>query len=187
MQEINFGLYTLYWPQVSVITFGYVAWKSIPSDTNLTVLSSRWESNEKASCSIILMKMSTVQDRKFYQIACAPFWKRVYSLGSKFFPFRVDSFSGEDWCAGNQTGSQKLSLVKHGRKFLPRENALYLSRNVRKRTFGQMRPEKIQISLRICAVWLESSLGAFWTAKDANFPLADNDDSDQTARMLTLH
>ena len=32
-----------------------------------------------------------------------------------------------------------------------------------------MRPAKIQISLRIRAVWSESSLGAFWIAKDAAF------------------
>ena len=36
-----------------------------------------------------------------------------------------------------------------------------------KRTFGNVRPAKIQIRLRIRAVWSESSLGAFWIAKDA--------------------
>ena len=35
-----------------------------------------------------------------------------------------------------------------------------MSRNVRKRTFGHVRPAKIQISLRIRAVWSESSLAA---------------------------
>ena len=34
--------------------------------------------------------------------------------------------------------------------------------NVSKRTFGHVRPAKIQISLRIRLVWSESSLGAFW-------------------------
>ena len=34
--------------------------------------------------------------------------------------------------------------------------------------------------------WSESSLCAFWTAKDANFLHADNEDSDQTARMRRL-
>ena len=42
-----------------------------------------------------------------------------------------------------------------------------MSRNVWKRPFGHVRPAKIQISLRIRAVWSESSLGAFWIAKDA--------------------
>ena len=37
-------------------------------------------------------------------------------------------------------------------------------------------PAKIQISLRIRVVWSESSLGAFWTAKDAKFLHADNKD-----------
>ena len=61
-------------------------------------------------------------------------------------------------------------------------------RNVRKRTFGCVRPVKIPISLRCRAVWSESSLGAFWIAKilDANILHADNEDSDQTARMRRL-
>ena len=48
-----------------------------------------------------------------------------------------------------------------------------------------MRPAKIQISLRIRAVWSESSLGAFWIAKDAisSYGLRD---SDQIARMRSL-
>ena len=49
-----------------------------------------------------------------------------------------------------------------------------------------VRPAKIQISLRIRAVWSESSLGAFWLAKDGKFLHADNEDSDQTARMSRL-
>ena len=54
---------------------------------------------------------------------------------------------------------------------------------VRKRTSGFVRPAKIQISLRIRAVWSESSLGAFWIAKDAEFLQTDNEDSDRTAHM----
>ena len=61
-----------------------------------------------------------------------------------------------------------------------------LSRNVRERTFWQMRPAKIQIRLRICAVWSESSLGAYWIAQDPKFLHADNEDSDRTARMRRL-
>ena len=53
-----------------------------------------------------------------------------------------------------------------------------------------MRPAKIQISLRIRAVWSESSLGSFWIAKDKKkkkkYIYADNEDSDQTARMRSL-
>ena len=41
------------------------------------------------------------------------------------------------------------------------------SRNVRKRSFGNVRPAKMQISLRIRAVSSESSLGAFRIARDA--------------------
>ena len=37
-------------------------------------------------------------------------------------------------------------------------------------------PAKIQISLRIRAVWSESSLGGFWIDKDAKFHHVDNED-----------
>ena len=49
-----------------------------------------------------------------------------------------------------------------------------MSRNVRKRTLGYVRPAKIQIILRIYAVWSVSSPGAFWIAKDAKFLHGDN-------------
>ena len=52
--------------------------------------------------------------------------------------------------------------------------------------FRHVRPAKIQISLRIRAVWSESSLGVFWISKDAKFLHADNEDSDQTARVCRL-
>ena len=42
-----------------------------------------------------------------------------------------------------------------------------LSHDVRKCTFEHVRTAKIQISLHIRAIWSESSLGAFWIAKDA--------------------
>ena len=45
-----------------------------------------------------------------------------------------------------------------------------MSRKVRKRTFGHVRPAKIQISLRIRAVWSESSRGTFWIHMDAVSP-----------------
>ena len=61
-----------------------------------------------------------------------------------------------------------------------------LGRHVRKCTIEHVRPAKIQISLRIRAVWSESSLGAFWIAKNATFLRVDNGDSDRTARMLRL-
>ena len=46
-------------------------------------------------------------------------------------------------------------------------NELICDPKVRKRTFVYERPAKIQIRLRIRAVWSESSLDAFWIAKDA--------------------
>ena len=49
-----------------------------------------------------------------------------------------------------------------------------------------MRPAKTQISLGIRSVWSESSLCAYWVAKDPKFLHADSEDSDQTARMPRL-
>ena len=42
------------------------------------------------------------------------------------------------------------------------------ARYIRKRTFAHVRQAKIQISLRIRAVWSESSLGTFWIANMQN-------------------
>ena len=53
-----------------------------------------------------------------------------------------------------------------------------LCHNVRKHIFRPVRPAKIQISLRIRAMWSESSLGAFWIAKSTIFLYAGNEDSD---------
>ena len=55
-------------------------------------------------------------------------------------------------------------------------NKIRMGFNVRKLTFGHVRPAKIQMSLHIRTVWSESSLGAFWMAKDAKFLHADNED-----------
>ena len=55
-----------------------------------------------------------------------------------------------------------------------------MTRNLRKHTFRHVRTPKIQISLRIRA----SSMGAFQIAKDAKFLPSDNEDSDQTKRIL---
>ena len=41
----------------------------------------------------------------------------------------------------------------------------YMNRNVRKCTLRHVHPVKIQIRLRIRAVWSESSLGAFFDSK----------------------
>ena len=52
--------------------------------------------------------------------------------------------------------------------------------------FRHLCSTKIQISLRIHAIWSESSLGTFWIANDAKFLHADNKEFDQTALMLRL-
>ena len=59
----------------------------------------------------------------------------------------------------------------------------YMGRKVRKRTFVHVRSANIQVRLRIRAV---RSGASFWIAKDARVIHADNEDSDQTARMRKL-
>ena len=55
-----------------------------------------------------------------------------------------------------------------------------LSHNVIKRAFGHVRRAKIQISLRIWAVWSEASPGVPCIAKYAKFLRADKEYSAQT-------
>ena len=63
-------------------------------------------------------------------------------------------------------------------KFSPSFFEYDISSNV---TFRHVRPAKIQISLRIRAVWSESSLDAVWIAKDVKFLHVYTEDSGQTA------
>ena len=67
-----------------------------------------------------------------------------------------------------------MQLIQRGKE---QDNYLYnifqskeqMNSNTSKRTFCYVRVAKIQFGLRIRAVWSESSLGAFWRAKGANF------------------
>ena len=47
-----------------------------------------------------------------------------------------------------------------------------ISWKIGRHTFGYVRPVKFPISLRIRAVWSESSLGAFWIVNDARLQKA---------------
>ena len=78
------------------------------------------------------------------------------------------------------------TVCLHLQRFMKNKTNNEMNRNVRKRTFIDVRPEKIQISLRIRAVWSESSLGAFWIAKDAKPFFMRRTKSDQTSRMRRL-
>ena len=85
------------------------------------------------------------------------------------------------------TALSKLQRFIWARVLKPKPgNWYYPSRNVMKRTVKHVLPAKIQISLRIRAVWSESSLGAFWIAKDAKCQHVVSEDSDQTPRMRRL-
>ena len=48
---------------------------------------------------------------------------------------------------------------------------IQMSRNIRKHTFRNVHPAKIQISQHIHAVWSESSLGTYWIAKVAKYQM----------------
>ena len=55
-----------------------------------------------------------------------------------------------------------------------------------KSTYVHMRPAKVQISLRIRAVWSNCLLGKIRIGKDAKFLNGYNEDSDQTTQMHWL-
>ena len=85
-----------------------------------------------------------------------------------------------------KTGPWQDSLVYNDTRNGAFCSQIYESESDSNRTFGNVRPAKIQISLRIRAVWSESSLGAFWIAMDAKLLHADNENSDQTEWMRRL-
>ena len=62
----------------------------------------------------------------------------------------------------------------------------YLSRDMTKPTKRHVRPAKTQINLGICAVWSESSLGAWRKLGSLATHWAHSEDSDQTGRMPRL-
>ena len=57
-----------------------------------------------------------------------------------------------------------------------KKKKIHMSRNVRKRTFGHVRPVTIQIRLSVRAVWSVSSLDAYWIPKDSTFLHVNNED-----------
>ena len=61
-----------------------------------------------------------------------------------------------------------------------------MSRNERKHTFWHVRQTNTQISLRIRAVWSESSLSAWSNFASLAIRNAPSEDSDQAARMRRL-
>ena len=61
-----------------------------------------------------------------------------------------------------------------------------MGRNVKKRTFRHVRPTNTQISLRIRAVWSESSWSAWRNVTALSIQNAPSGDSDQTARRRRL-
>ena len=69
------------------------------------------------------------------------------------------------------------------------ENTNKHSRSVRKRTFGHARPTKSQNSLRIRAVWSESSLAAcrnFASLAGQDTPSEDSDQSAHSRRLIWI-
>ena len=62
----------------------------------------------------------------------------------------------------------------------------YISRYAASLTRRHVRPAKTQISLRMGAVWSESSQSTLWVAEDPKRLHAEREDSDLTARMRRL-
>ena len=85
------------------------------------------------------------------------------------------------WCLGIQ------SFSKHGYACCLQTLALhYMSRNVRKHTFWDVQPKLTQISLRISAVWSDSSLSAWRSVASVVIQNVPSEDSDLTVWMRRL-
>ena len=85
--------------------------------------------------------------------------------------------------------SPDLHLEKKNKKktsVCPVYNNKHVGCYVRQHTFWNVRLAKIQISLRIRAVWSESSLSAWRNFVSLPIQNVSSEDSDQTARMRSL-
>ena len=105
---------------------------------------------------------------------------------SDWYPLNAQRWIWSDWADAqadlSSLGAHAILLFF----FFKRWHKYLLEPQLKKCTFGHVRPAKFQISLRISEVWPESSLGTFWIAKDAKFLQADKEESHQTARMRKL-
>ena len=106
-----------------------------------------------------------------------------------FWRCGVYSFTGWSWdrllayvLNTHSHEARRQAMIKKYERFLHRWTPGYIWAQLQSR----QRPAKIQISLHICAVWSESSLGAFLIDKDTKCLHADNEDSDQTTWMRWL-
>ena len=117
-------------------------------------------------------------------------WSESSLIACAFYSLRaIDREMNKNPC--HTKWMYKLILVLPGHTglivgFVVRWLIQYMNCNVRKRTFGHVRPANIQINMCILTVWSESSLGAFWITKDSRFLHANKEDSDQTTRMHRL-
>ena len=85
----------------------------------------------------------------------------------------------------NQSNNFLLCLTE-SESSEPIHLSCHLSRGTAFLTKLHVRPAKTQISLRIRAVWSESSQGTLWVAKDLKRLHTDIEDSDQPARKRRL-
>ena len=93
----------------------------------------------------------------------------------------VDADRNVKCCEKKENDSVVPVSIKKKKKL-----AYEMSLDVRKRTVWCMRQTKAQISLRIRAVWSESSLSAWRNFESLAIQIALKEDSDQTARMRRL-
>ena len=98
----------------------------------------------------------------------------------RLFMVISDFFTGL-WLSGLTFGTRSFQRINC---FQPCER--HMSLPVRKRTFWHVRPTKTQISLRIRAVWSQSTLLAWRNFASLAIQNALSEDSDQTARMRRL-
>ena len=113
-------------------------------------------------------------------------WNVKPYLQSKIWNFKVTRVSSADSFAVilALSTSSAASLILEVQIILQTNGIM--NRNVRNRTYWPVRPTKSQISLRIRAVWSESSPSAWSNFTILAIQNAPSEDSDQTAQMRRL-
>ena len=90
-------------------------------------------------------------------------------------------------CLSEYSGKRRFFVCFLTDKFHNITCMLQLDRNVRKRTFSNVRQTKTQISKRFRTVWLESLFSAWKHFAPLAIQIEPSEDSDQTARMRSLN
>ena len=114
----------------------------------------RWGSRKISNFIIKLKRIDACKGEQLYQVRLSPLRKAVYSKrkefapwGSKFFPFIVDPFLEDGWCAVTQTVSYKSCLPCKKIQEIYQMNPVTLMYEIRELQI------QIKVHIQKCAFW----------------------------------